>query len=676
MKANTSRFTLFINEQYYPVISYDLKDYGFNSLYTLTIKLLTKQPLSPHTLLLKNASFTIQSEPDQLINGIVSVIEENGAYQDKFKYTLIIKPNLSRLKEKCRKDYYAQTDLKTVFSALFQKYRLIEISYRFKNKAIPFFLQYHQSDYDFFLTLIIQYGLIFYFDSRETYHTLIITDSPQQPNRLKQLKLCNDNAMQKPFNCAYQLHEQTCLLPDRLYIHTFDATYHYKRYATNTHNNTSFPGHGRHEISLPYACYTQAECDVYAKNIQRSIDWQRHLLQLTTHQLALCPGDIIQIEGYSDDIFRVVSLSGAGSEAHSHGFLDDASTLQSHHTLILIPINAFYLSLPLCLYEDKQIMISRFNSFLQEEGSLPQIFYHNIQNITPPPLLGNISGNDNMPAIQQNGSYPVTLEINHKKKAYNVPILQLTLNPHTHPFFGLRFPLYANTTVVIGWLNGCKQHPFILGCYPEPSAAVTAHTAAKHLIQTHSGIGLRFNEHERICQLYTQNQRAYCQWSLSPSNTGISFIHTSHNISCSAQKEISIQSLSHTVYESRTINMSIGGHAVFHAKQHYLSAINMTWQIIDTAYWQANRLVLHGQISLKARKHIHLDIKKDLNIIYKSISLHGSRLILKGYERLTINCPGIQLQFTQTGMIKINGRSLMSASTHRLSPSCVVLKPA
>lgn len=102
----------------------------------------------------------------------------------------------------------------------------------------------------------------------------------------------------------------------------------------------------------------------------------------------------------------------------------------------------------------------------------------------------------------------------------------------------------------------------------------------------------------------------------------------------------------------------------------------MRWRIIDNAYLQTSDFLLQGQVSFNAQKHIRLDTQKNLKMIYQSINIDGHDAVLRGYERLTINCLGIQLQFTEAGTIDINGSSLISASTHRLSPSCIVLKPA
>lgn len=673
MEANVSHFYLNIDGQSFPILRYDLKDYGLNSLFSLKLDLLTETEYTPDRFIRQKGHFKVVSEKTLYLNGVITACVVLPHYQDGYRYTLTMEPSLSLLHDEEQNECYTHTDLKKIFAFLFEKHRLLNVNYRFENIEIPFFLQYKQTDYHFFLTLIIQYGLIFYFEFDEHFETLIISDTLSS-HYLFTLRLCDNQVLLKPDDCAYQLSEKMCLLADSLKINAIDARYKERDFEISTHNSTPYPGNKQHNITLPYACYEQSECERYAKRLQDSIDWQRHVLTTTTHQVNIKPGDRIQIVGFSHDIYRVLSIKGSGSESHSLAFSTENTSLKACHQLFLIDANITYRPYPSWLYDESLSHHWYDNDLLDNETKPPQSFLHTIKPLNPPPLSGIIAGTGNKPAITPNACYPVKLNLNPERIAYNVPMIQLSINPHKTAFFGVRFPLRANTKVMVGWLNGCPQQPFIIGCYPIHHRHTQYDNA--HMIQTISGLGLRCSEKENRFELYTKGKEAQCEFLFKDEKLGIYFTHQTKKIYCETTQTFSLESIGKSVYETKQFTMKVGGHAVFNAKRHYLYANTIRWTINDSAYWQSDNLTLKGENHLSLQSEQLMDIKKSLFMLAHNISMSSkTHLILRGDKSLSIKCPGIQIEFSDSGVIRMNGQSLISATTHRLSPNCIVIKP-
>ena len=430
-----------------------------------------------------NATLQLKRDADRYLqNGFVAQCEVNNVNDGTWEYKLIIASALTKLSQCCHYDYFSQVPLKALFKQLLHRHSILNIRFDFDDRTHPFELQYQQSDFDVFTSLTVQYGLLTYFKIIKDVEWLVITDSMP---RFKELTLSESEAhyMLHADVFAFDIKRQNAALPERVLLRSEDATLSDGPFEAiskqsrlhQSSQETKLSSMRRHELHDLYASYQASELDEQAKQCQKQMDWQRELISFSTPLIDLVAGDVIHLKQTNDPrlegTYRIISI-----DSHSKKWLKDGGENASSHLRITAIPN--------------EIAFSPLHSSFRSDF-VPEVMRSNYKRAAPPLMLGSISG-DEMRPEDKDGCYHATLSIEKNKTTPPLRLMRSYTGVSKRGAYGLDFPLYGKTDVVIAMQNNCPQRLVILGSYANHNQSnVVNHTNAKqHIIQTEQGLGL------------------------------------------------------------------------------------------------------------------------------------------------------------------------------------------
>jgi hypothetical protein len=666
LKGNESHFDLIIDDTFYDVVSYSLQDFGLNSLYTLSLQVSSDHQVNTAALLKQSACFRIRQDTIFSLHGDITEIIELSP-SSHFNYTIVIEPSLQRLRHEEKTDYFTNQSLHSLILTLLKSHYIFDVHCDFSNQVHPFQLQYQDSDLSLFYALILQYGLVFYFEQSKDFTRLVITDRIPK-GRVKKLNIVDTDALAKPLYCAFNKITTHFLLPDSLILHTQHAYHLNQSYQRTCQNQTSIKGLGQHHVYLPYACYSQKDCDFYAKHFQNGLDWQRSLTQFKSTLTSFAPGDRIIFDNKSDNVFLVLNVQSNGSE-------ENTNRHPATSTVILSNIETGFCSPhPLFSVERPQIHLK---DFLNKDDSLPPIFSVPYIALTPRLLTARIASSESKPPINPDGRYPVILDCNNKKRTPPLLLLHNCVNPPNKPYFGIRFQLYANTRVIVGFINDSSQRPFILGacCEEKEESLINNQNPNENRIQGATGLGLCLNDQERTLSLYSSNAISNISIQTKVGQEALVFEAQKGEIQYQALKNIQIKSTGTANYHSDTLSFSIAKDYLLAAESYTVTANNCYLEIKGMCLSESKKIHFEGSQFIHSQTGIDYESELAQSIqtaIIKSDSIDSA--LLRGLDSLLIECQGVKIKFTQSGRILIKGNTRIQSASHKLSPTCTVIK--
>ncbi|GAB0114861.1 type VI secretion system Vgr family protein [Acidisoma sp. C75] len=452
----------------------------------------TDPALSLEALLLRPARLGLRRGEDQrLIHGLIVAAEESTeAAGDFYAYRFTLMPRLALLAHSTHfRTFGTRTALSVadVVRALLSEPEAAGLmqtdwSFRFfKEEAYPqrdFWLQSDETDLDFLHRLLEHWGIFYYFEQASGHERVVFTDAsslcPQQgADRVLSFDRTGTQTAQK----------QASVLSVRRQLRTVAKGIHLKTYNYETPHveltaQADVPkgGAGRvHEVKTYFA--TAEEGRTFAQARAEAIGAERDQFDFVTTSPFLAPGFFFAFDMYFRPSFNQsylpIMVSHLANQPVAGAFAEQRSEERGYQNrLRAIPASVPYRS----------------------------------PRETPRPVMTGVSpakveageGEDGRAILDAQGRYKVSITLNNDKtdRFEGSPYLRMA-QPYGGPGgTGMHFPLPDKTEVMIGWMGGDPDRPFIMGALPNPeiTSPVTKSNQVQNVVRTPSGISMVMND--------------------------------------------------------------------------------------------------------------------------------------------------------------------------------------
>lgn len=134
-----------------------------------------------------HVNMTLLNDEDRIFNGILVDAQWLGRSDDLHLYRFVLKPWLWLLSQRTDCRIFRNKTPLDIISAIFKKEGKASFDDRVSEKPaeIEYCVQYRETDLDFVLRLMEQYGIYYYFKHTDANHTLILSDSKSAHDPVK-----------------------------------------------------------------------------------------------------------------------------------------------------------------------------------------------------------------------------------------------------------------------------------------------------------------------------------------------------------------------------------------------------------------------------------------------------------------------------------------------------------
>lgn len=340
LNANQIRFELQVAqwpEDLFFVQDFLVEDYALSQSYTIQANVTTAYQVDSAALLGAQASLLLHWPPDRVyLHGIVQKIDFLGHSQDqqKYSYQILVVSPLHALKKMQSTRLFLQKNVLDIAQEILQTAGFSAGTLKIqtqKNYPIkPLLIQYQENTYDFFLRLLSEYGLFFWFEQTDVAAILWILDDVTQlpvfpdgslPYRSESGQVALSGSVRQIYALAHWL-------PENINIQGYDLTardYDQLLSATAT-NNTAISGQGRW-VQSAQGLDNAAQVETAAQIWQQRFDGKREQFVLETNCPGLQVGQEIKLiehplNNYNAD-YRVVAMQLSGPQSHLRLLADD-----------------------------------------------------------------------------------------------------------------------------------------------------------------------------------------------------------------------------------------------------------------------------------------------------------------------------------------------------------------
>lgn len=249
-------------------------------------------------------AYGLTSRIERLFNGVLVAADWDGETHDAFRYTLVLKPWLWLLSRRSNNRIFANQSVRDIISEVLSgagfsdfKMKLFE-SY----DPIEYCVQYNESDLDFVLRLMEEYGIYYYFEHTAANHTLVLCDSKSShaavPNLATVPMFSNTN--RTPRKTQYV---ETWAAGRRFETGSFRLTdYNFEKSKSDLSATESHPGsysHGDFErFDYPGGHEERPGGEKFAKVKLQALQAQDKRRYATGDAASLLPGGTVTLSGH------------------------------------------------------------------------------------------------------------------------------------------------------------------------------------------------------------------------------------------------------------------------------------------------------------------------------------------------------------------------------------------
>lgn len=666
------------------VKSFQLTDFAFNSLFQLVLFLeLPKLPHhQPDVLIGRTALFTLfQGDGLWAIEGEVSrfTLTDTDPWvgcprsQRHWMYQLVITPPLARLQQCRHYNLFTNTSISVIFKQLFQRHGITHVQYAFSDKIHPFELQYGQSDFELFTRLVVQYGLTYFYTTTSQGLQLIITDKPVKGTH-HDFTENTTTGMHHDQEAAYDVMLSSQRLPKGVRFRAEATDASRIQYVSYQGQASSLKREPFHDVFELYACSSQKACEEFGHYFFGQLQWQRQLLYFKTPLMNLVPGDTVSIQQPRDprirETYQIIYVAKQGSEIQT----PYETSKTDYQAVIAIRLSTpFYPLHPL-----NQPAIDPVPKPLPHAPS-PQLFQATHPAPLPSLILGTIDGSPHEPAVDETGCYRVRLWLNRETVTPPLRLMQPYAGPPTSERSGFHFPLHGDTDVVLSCLNQNPQQLIILGAFTHDKQpdAVTSTNAHQHIMQTHQGLGMCFDDKTQTLSLYTKGKKQRCDIGIPEGMAeGIRLLTDTGELEIYAKEGIHLHIKENYHSHAKTQRNRIGGDFFLKSQDLQLEAgkaIHIESQLTQslkakTLELNSTHLKAHAKGKQAWQAHQHLHIKTNTLRIDA-----GTHAAIKATQSLQLAIGDKHLRFTDTGQLElthpltVHSKTINHHQTHALN---------
>jgi type VI secretion system secreted protein VgrG len=521
-----------------------------------------------------NACLLINHQDSFYIHGIIDKAIYLGVNLDKqtYAYQLILVSPLEILKKRQTARIFLEKNIVEIVKEIITSLGWQQSAVKFLlTKDYPpreFSLQLNESDFDFLMRLLSEFGLNYLFKQNKTQWQWVIFDN---------ISLLPMSEKILPFHSGiYRFREQTVLLPQTICLSNYCNQYPENNLTATGKNQTQILGSGIQSIyGRNFASLTDPQklADIQCN----TLDCQRQTFLLETDGLSYQIGDTLILQDHPNDNYNrryvIVAINY---------FIDQKAATQFYSDKNLDNISYVY---PVTLS-----LIKTENRYQQ-----PVLFREPFFHILPAFIE---SVNDDV-FLDDQGRYRVRFPFDQSTVARGQASCWIRLLQSS---YGMHFPLRPGTQVAIGFIMGDLDRPLILGVIHNPinPSPVTDKNNSQICLRTFSGNELLFDdaEQESNAILATQDHNNRLQLSAENQQHKINLHSERGSIKTYAKKNLHIET-------GQDFQQETGqSHSVSVGNEHWILTKQQT--IIQQA--GQNFLATAGknlQLSSEQETHLH-----------------------------------------------------------------------
>ncbi|MDN3389262.1 MULTISPECIES: contractile injection system protein, VgrG/Pvc8 family, partial [unclassified Pseudoalteromonas] len=451
-------------------------------------------------LLLQNALITFVNKDNYFRHqsGLITQTNYLGLYHNKRRYQVIIKDRLSTLKNTVSSKVFINVNAKDVLCHLAMQagYSQGQIDFRLSSALtdMPQCVQAMESNWQFLHRLLSEHGLFYWFETKDTSETLVISDSnlnsPYLDRGIIQVK--DSAGMNNQYHNAFVgfMHAQ---VSESIY-NSATSSNSYGQFESVASNSQSF---------FEPCAATPAQASLQAQNFSNAMASQAKVVTLNGNVCDLYAGCSISI----DDQTGTGSSSDLMCIAVEHNS-EQPSDENSHDGLTKYSCTAQF--------------IERGTPFK------PEPVPHQAKPMAFPAKVESLTGNA---FIDDNGQYRARIDFDKTARplTQSSPALQklaLYACQNQPQATGWHFPLVGDSEVLIGCINNDPNHSFIMGFAlnsDQPSVVTAANPTHNRLLSAAHN-ELLFDDDNKQPKVILQTLASEHYFELNAKQSGRQFI--------------------------------------------------------------------------------------------------------------------------------------------------------
>lgn len=492
------------------------------------------------------------------------------------------------------------------------------------HRKLPYTAQGGVSDYDFFLRLCVEHGIVFYYRFEPRQAVLHLTDGVPSGSVCEfRLHFNPANGLVSERHVFTALRYYAANLPDQVRIRATDENKSDLMFEAVGQNQTDLSGNGLLNLSHRHRFMRQSDCDRQARCLQEQLDWQREWAVIETPTFEIQSGDLVCLTGHpqsrANRTYRVLNIHCSSDDTDgkaAHPFRSEM-TLISADTPYRMPSSATRLAWDEALY-----------------GPAPTA-WQSLMNLPEPSLqIAVIQGKQGKALMDEQGRYYVQPLFDAKtralgKSSHPVRQLQAAAGPMGRGSQGIHMPLPEKTRVILAYLHRQIDQPVILGVLPDrlQPLPVNEDNRSELIIRHRNGSALVMNdcETQQQIQLYTERDAH-----------GLSFEKEG------SQEQVTGKSSGAMSFKShQEMVLSSGQNCQIKSKQYYcVSGEALTMGVKKNMVWQAGKAIYcsaGNDWSLQSREGcVHLSSQRQLSMEAKQCLYQANSLnISSGFCEVT-----------------------------------------
>lgn len=581
---------------------------GLNARPMIQVEGISTRPLNPrhyqHAIIKMDYHGSEHTYHGELLSCLSEIQTPNAV-----RFCLQFGASLHRLDQASGHRLYINQSVEEIITCLLSSHAIKAVfHWQGPSRKLPYTAQGGVNDYDFFLRLCVEHGIIFYYRFESRQAVLHVTDGlPSGSSSQHALHFNPANALVSKHGVFTALRYYTANLPDQVRIRGADEMNPNVMFEAEGQNQTDLPGNGLLNLSHQYPFKNQSDCERQARCLQQQLDWQREWLVIETQAPQIQPGDRVCLQGHpqsrANRTYRVLNVhtSSADTDAKAaHPFRSEI-TLISADTPYRMPSTFTRLAWDDAFY-----------------GPAPTA-WQSVMNLPEPSLqIAEIQGEQGKALMDEQGRYHVQPLFDAKNKvpgknSHPVRQLQLAAGPMGRKSQGVHMPLPEKTRVVLGYLHRQIDQPVILGVLPDPlqPLPVSENNRSELIIRHRNGTALVMNDTEtqQSIQLYTEQdahglsfQKHATQEQVTGKSSGAMSFKSHQDMVLSSGQNFQVKSKQYHCVAGEAFTMGV--------KQ------NMVWQADKAIYCSAGNdwllKSLEGDFNLSSQTQLNMEAKQCL----------------------------------------------------------------
>lgn len=449
----------------YPVTAFASKELPHTLIGDYCLYITLQKPL-PQILLGQRAAIRlVQQSAKVFLHGVITAMHGQ---------SVILHSPLYSLRLRVQSRVYVEQDINSILAKLLQSHHL---AYRFLNtqpqKYLKMTMQYQESDYDFFIRLLAEYGYWCMVEQGETSACITLSDHVNDAMPVLDLPYIRSKDMTNSLPQVFALQQQALVMTETVAVDDHNAFQPNVNLYQAGRNQTAVRGYG-YWYDYAQGQHTLAESQSISRLRQQALDGQRQIWIANTTALGLSPGQCININQhpwpFMNACYRIVVIQ------HRYNRKRNVA------------------------YENCVTLVKATQAYRSKRLQSSQLSFMHAKTVA---LLSQA-------CLDEHGHYRVQYLFEPQQQQRSLPLRRLqTL---TGVATGIHLPLRAQQEVLLACVNGSLEKPVIMGFVPdaEHTYPVTDRNASQLCWQTWGGQALLLEDkalHTRIDLANQQQQQ-------------------------------------------------------------------------------------------------------------------------------------------------------------------------